>query len=43
MSIDIEWAKALKAFVPKRRTMQIERCFADILSKLPDGVKAERF
>ena len=43
VAIDLELAQALKAIKPKRRTMQIERCFADILSKLPDGVVLKDF
>ena len=43
VSINLELAQALKTFKPKRRTMQIERCFADILSKLPDGVVLKDF
>ena len=43
VSINLELAQALKAFKPKRRTMQIERCFAEILSKLPEGVVLKDF
>ena len=43
VSINLELAQALKAFKPKRRTMQIERCFADILAKLPEGVVLKNF
>lgn len=43
VSINLELAQALKAFKPKRRTMQIERCFAEILLKLPEGVVLKDF
>ncbi|MEG1926412.1 MAG: BREX-3 system P-loop-containing protein BrxF [Ruthenibacterium sp.] len=43
VSLNLELAQALKVFKPKRRTMQIERCFADILAKLPDGVVLKDF
>ena len=43
VSINLELARELKAFKPKRRTMQIERCFAYVLSKLPDGVVLKDF
>lgn len=35
VSINMQLAKALSAFRPKRRTMQIEKCLADIIDGLP--------
>lgn len=43
VSLNFELAQALNAFKPKRRTMQIERCFADILAKLPECVVLKDF
>lgn len=41
--INFGLAQALKAFNPNRQTMQIERCFSDILASLPDGVVLKDF
>ena len=43
VSMNIKLAQALNGFRPKRRTMQIEKCFADILAKLPGGVVLKDF
>lgn len=43
VSLNLELAQALTMYKPKRRTMQIEKCFAGILAKLPDGVVLKDF
>lgn len=43
MSINLGLAQKLKTFKPKRRTMQIERCFAEILAGLPDNAVLKDF
>lgn len=41
--MNMKLAQALKVYKPKRRTMQIEKCFSEILAKLPDGVALKDF
>lgn len=41
--INNQLAKALLDFRPKRRTMQIEKCIADIIGSFPDGVVIKDF
>lgn len=43
VSLSAELAQALKAFKPKRRTMQIEKCFAETIAKLPEGAVLKDF
>lgn len=43
VSINLALAQALRAFKPKRRTMQIEKCFAEILAGLPDSAVLKDF
>jgi len=41
--VNKELAQALLAFSPKRRTMQIEKCFVDIIAKLPANPVLKEF
>lgn len=43
VSLNRELAHVLKSFRPKRRTMQLEHCFVDLLLKLPEGVVLKDF
>jgi len=43
VSLNKELAQALMMFSPKRRTMQIEKCFADMVAKLPDNAVIKDF
>lgn len=43
ISINVLLAEKLVSLHPNRRTMQLERCFNQVLDTLPDGVKIKDF